>query len=341
MRTTIIAAPLVACTALACAAGAAAQAPAVPPPILDVHLHAMRATDQGPPPLSFCMPITEFPVPRTGSEWPETFMRLQKEPPCAEPVTSPMTDEELLRRTLAIMERRNVIAVTSGPQVAAWRAAAPERIIPSLLFGVGPDRPPVDSLRAWFTSGRYEVLGEVTNQYAGVEPADPVLAPYLALAAELDVPVGIHIGTGPPGAPYLGARGYRARLHSPLVLEEVLLRHPTLRVYIGHAGWPMLDDLLAVLWTHPHVHVDVGVISWALPRAAFHDYLRRIVEAGFGKRVLFGSDQMVWPEALELAIDAIESAAFLTPAQKRDILYHNAARFLRLDEATIARHHGG
>jgi uncharacterized protein len=205
---------------------------------------------------------------------------------------------------------------------------------------MGPDAPPVDSVRAWFESGRFQVLSEVTIQYAGMEPSDPAFAPYVALAAELDIPMGIHIGTGPPGAPYLGAEGYRARLHSPLVLEEVLLRHPDLRVWIGHAGWPMLDDLLAVLWAHPQVHVDVGVISFALPRPAFHYYLRRIVESGFGRRVLFGSDQMVWPGALEVAIESIETADFLTEAQKRDIFYHNAARFFRLSDDEIARHHG-
>jgi uncharacterized protein len=84
---------------------------------------------------------------------------------------------------------------------------------------------------------------------------------------ESDAPVGIHVGTGPSGAPYLGFERYRARLHSALVLEDVLIRHPELRVFIGHAGWPMLDDLLAVLWTHPQVHVDVGVISLALPQS--------------------------------------------------------------------------
>jgi hypothetical protein len=44
-------------------------------------------------------------------------------------------------------------------------------------------------------------------------------------------------------------------------------------IYIMHAGWPMLDELLAVLWTHPYVYVEVVVISWALPRAEFHRYL--------------------------------------------------------------------
>ena len=49
--------------------------------------------------------------------------------------------------------------------------------------------------------------------------------------------------------------------------------------------------------------------------------------------VLFGSDQMVWPQAIERAIAGIESADFLTEEQKRMILHDNAARFLRLDLA--------
>ena len=39
------------------------------------------------------------------------------------------------------------------------------------------------------------------------------------------------------------------------------------------------------------------------------------------------------------SIKAIEDAPFLTQKQKRDILYNNAARFLRLSKEEIARHH--
>ena len=81
---------------------------------------------------------------------------------------------------------------------------------------------------------------------------------------------------------------------------------------------------------HPQVYVDTGVIDWALPRREFHSYLRRLVEAGFGKRIMFGSDQMVWPDAIGMAIEGIESAAFLAEEQKRDILYGNAAEFFGL-----------
>ena len=92
----------------------------------------------------------------------------------------------------------------------------------------------------------------------------------------------------------------------------------------------MIDQMIALLYTHPQVYVDVGVISWVLPRKEFHRYLQRLVEAGFGKRVMFGSDEMVWPQSLRIAIEAVETADFLTPSQKRDIFYNNAARFLRL-----------
>ena len=117
---------------------------------------------------------------------------------------------------------------------------------------------------------------------------------------------------------------------NPLLLEDVLIRHPDLRLYVMHAGWPFLDELLGLLYAHPQVYIDIGVINWALPRTEFHTYLRRIVEAGFTERVMFGSDQMVWPDALPIAVEAVESAEFLLEAQKQDIFCNNAARFLRL-----------
>jgi len=312
-------------------------------PIIDMHLHALAATDQGPPPLAICTGGTPAFAHDPGSPWPETFMHVLKNPPCPDPVWSPRTDEELMRRTLEILEARNVIAVTSGSLdlLHRWKQAAPERILSAYRFNLRRDSVvSPDSLRRALSTGQFVALAEVTNQYAGIASDDAAFDPYLAVAEELDIPVGIHIGTGPPGAPYLGFRGYRARLHSPLTLEEALLRHPRLRVWIMHAGWPMLDDLLALLWTHPQVYVDVGVIVFALPRTEFYRYLRTIVEAGFGSRVMFGSDQMVWPETIERGIRTIEEAPFLSMEQKRDILYNNAARFLRLSEAERARHAG-
>jgi uncharacterized protein len=313
-------------------------------PIIDMHLHAVAADHHGPPPQGKC---THMLVPAWDPSRPfgELFGGLAKEPPCPDPMWSPMTDDELMNQTIDVMERLNIVGVLSGEEpdrIAAWMAAAPGRFIPGLVlqFGVGGADFSTDSLRSLHAAGRLDVLGEVINQYAGIGPDDQRMEPYWALAEELDIPVGIHVGTGPPGAIYLGATGYRARLHSPLTMEEVLVRHPRLRVYLAHAGYPMLDDMLAVFYAHPQVYVDVGIIVYQQPRTEFYRYLRTIVEAGFGDRVMFGSDQMVWPEAIERAVAVIEEAPFLSEEQKRDILYNNAARFLRLAEEEIAEHHG-
>jgi predicted TIM-barrel fold metal-dependent hydrolase len=312
------------------------------PPIIDMHLHALAADNQGPPPVAICTPIDPMPVWDPAEPYGKAFMDMLKQPPCENPVWSPMTDGELMTQTIDVMRRRNMYGVLSGtPEfVATWMRAAPGRFFPGLGFQLGRDHLSVDSIRALHAAGRLAVLAEVTNQYAGIAPDDERMEAYWALAEELDIPVGIHIGTGPPGVIYLGATGYRARLHSALTLEEVLVRHPRLRVYIMHAGYPLLDDLLVVLFAHPQVYAGVGVIVFTQPRAAFYRYLQGIVDAGFGNRVMFGSDHMVWPEVIERSIAVIEEAPFLSEQQKRDILYNNAARFLRLGKEEIARHHG-
>lgn len=315
---------------LSLAVSGAAQ---TPPPIIDMHLHALRADANGPPPMAVC-PGTSYPGHDPAQVWVEVFTKALKNPLCTNPIWGAKTDEEVMTQTLEVLERRNIIGVTSGSQLDKWRKAGGDRIVPAYGFQ-GPPKswPAPEVFRRRLKEGGYRAFAEVAIQYDGVSPSDPEFDPYLAIAEELDIPLGIHIGTGPPGAPYFPPfKNYRARLHSALVLEEALLRHPKLRVWIMHAGWPMGDDLLAVLWAHPQVYTDVGLIVFGLPRAEFHRYLQRIVEAGFGKRVMFGSDQMNWPKAIDYAIESINTAAFLTEEQKRDILHDNAARFLRLDK---------
>ncbi|MGZ3854501.1 MAG: amidohydrolase family protein [Flavisolibacter sp.] len=312
-----------------------------PLPVIDMHLHALHANDQGPAPISVGAPFRDLGLTDPKDDYRKVFMTALKTKMWADnSMTSPTTDDSLKNLTLAALKRNNVYAVTSGDleTVRDWKRASPDRIINSVYwdFNMASKRGlTVDSLEKLFTSGEFKVFGEVTIQYEGYTASDSAFEPYLAMAERLDIPVGIHVGNGPPGAPYIGATNYRARLHSPLGLEEALIRHPRLRVYAMHAGWPMLDDMLATLYTHPQLYVDLGVICYMIPQNEFYFYLQRLVNAGFGKRIMFGSDNMVWPQAIEKGIETINRATFLTASEKRDILFNNAVRFLRLSDKEV------
>ena len=313
------------------------------PPIIDMHLHALSADYAGPARTGQCVSPDSMIVWDQREPYGEAWARKNTEPPCNDPAWAPETDAEIMSETIAALTHLNIFGVVSGTpeHVLSYVDAASERLYPGLWFELGfegREFSPME-IRDLHSQGRIAVLGEITNQYAGIEPSDERMDEYWSLAEELDIPVAIHVGTGPPGAPYIGFQNYRARLHSALTLEEVLLEHPNLRVQIMHAGYPMLDDLLAVLYAHPQTYVDVGVIVWVLPRAEFYRYLRAIVDAGYSSRVMFGSDQMIWPGVIERSVEIVQDAPFLSSLQKRDILYNNAARFLRLSDEEIRRHH--
>lgn len=272
-------------------------------PIIDVHLHAGPAAPGAP-------------NPATGKP------------------TTANTDADRQRLTLEAMREHNIVlGLASGPDphMAGLRQAGGDAIWAGAFLDDG--RTPLPSpevVRAAFASGELKVLGEIGAQYHGLDPGDPWFEPYLALAEEFDIPVGFHTGLGPPGTPYGCCPDFSVALGNPKLLEPLLKRHPRLRVWLMHAGWPYLQETKALMYVYPQLHADVSVINWIIPRREFHDYLQALMTAGFGDRLMFGSDQMVWPEAIGLAVDGVDSADFLTPAQKRAIFHDNAARFLKL-----------
>ena len=229
---------------------------------------------------------------------------------------------------IAELDAHNVVAVFLSslklPVTQTW-ASRDARFIPSLAFREASV--PLETVRDLVQRRVVHALGELGFQYAGLRPDDSSLQPYFALAEELDAPVAIHMsGGGLPDVP-----AFRVRLGDPLLLEEVLVRHPRLRVSVMHAGLPFLDSMLAIMRRYPQVYADLSKISDAnaYPREQFHEYLRSLMRANFGERLMFGSDA-AGPGALGPSIEGITSASFLNEAQKRAILCENAARFFRL-----------
>lgn len=328
---------------------AAAQTTAQPAklPIIDMHLHARQAAYTGADPLPMCTPFEI--MPRSDARNGVLEGMEMDHAPSANPVPAARTDAEVLSGTVREMEANNIFGVVSGEPalVEKWVAAAPTRFMPAVdyrLPGTTGQRhvapKSLDELRALHRAGKLTVIGEVMAQYEGVPVDDPRLYPLWALAVELDVPVAIHMGPGEPGQPCSNGGAYLASLSNPLRLEPVLKKYPKLRLSLMHAGYPHADELRALMFNYPHVYAEIGSIVYTEPRPAFYAFLKEVVEAGYGDRILFGSDQMIWPGIITPSVKSIEDAPFLTAKQKRDIFYNNAARFLRLNKQQIDRHHG-
>lgn len=296
-------------------------------PIIDVHVHAMKvnpafAADMCPWFLS-SMPGAD------PNEKPASFINSD----CAQPLRAARTDQEFQDSLIASMERLNITIVASGDAsiIRNWQnAAAPGHVIPSIGISSSKDMTIVaftDSL----SSGFYKVMGEVAPQYQGLSPGDSSLDAYFAAAEKLNIPVGIHMGTGGNGNININNPKYRASMGNPFLLEDLLARHPKLKIWVMHAGYPLINEMVALMGANAYVYVDIAGMIWSYPLAEVNDYIKRLVQAGFGKRVMYGTDLMIWPKLLETSIGVIENANYLSEDQKRDILFNNAARFFRLD----------
>lgn len=279
-------------------------------PIIDMHIHAYT---EGNPLLG----MTHPPTLRG-----ETYKG----------VTSALEQKE---KTLESLQKNNIVkaVVTSGH---LWFDDAPETIL------IGGANKGVDELRKQHHEGNLQVIAEVAPFYGGVLADDASMLPYFELAEELNIPIGFHIL---PGGPNYGIhlmpemlgnmRTYNA---NPLQLENVLVQYPNVKVYIMHGAWPYIEDLKALMYAHPNVYIDVAVVNWILPQEELNFYLKSLINAGFGDRIMFGSDQMTWPQVIKVGIESINKANFLTLEQKEDIFYDNAAKFLGLTDDEIKKH---
>jgi predicted TIM-barrel fold metal-dependent hydrolase len=212
---------------------------------------------------------------------------------------------------------------------ADFIAIDPGRFISSLEYPDHQDNPLPDTATfiKLIQEKKFLVFGELGLQYDGKTLDQPEFEPYLSICERYGIPVAIHTGLGPPESPYHGFPNFTVTSGNPIHLEAVLKKHPKLKLQMMHMGYPYLEETKAIMYVYPQVYVDISVIDWALPKAEFYQYLQSLLNSGFGKRIMYGSDQMIWEDAIPLSIKTVESAAFLDEQTKQDIFYNNAARF--------------
>ena len=124
-------------------------------------------------------------------------------------------DEKVLSEQLAKMDAGSVevaiVALNDYDLVAKWMDAAPGRFIggvtplcPRNL--VEPRYQCFPSTEGWdylkwlddqIRAGKVRALHEMSFNYNGIKATNPRVAPYWALAAKYDLPVGVHTQRGP------------------------------------------------------------------------------------------------------------------------------------------------
>ncbi|XVS67364.1 amidohydrolase family protein [Actinosynnema sp. CA-299493] len=157
----------------------------------------------------------------------------------------------------------------------------------------------------------------------GFAPNDPMAYPLYEVMEELGVPAVFHTGQTGIGAGVPGGGGIRLKHSNPMLVDDVAVDFPELRIVLAHPSFPWQDEALAVATHKPHVHIDLS--GWS-PKY-FPPTLVRYADSLLQDKVLFGSDYPVITPDRWLADFA---ALDLKPAVRPKILKHNAARLLGL-----------
>jgi predicted TIM-barrel fold metal-dependent hydrolase len=152
---------------------------------------------------------------------------------------------------------------------------------------------------------------------------DKRMYPLYAKCIELDVPVNLHASTN-FSTDCLMEHG------RPLLLDEVMVHFPELKVVASPPGWPWCHELVGVAWRHRNVFIGVSAVRpkyLAVPTSGYEALLQ------YGNSVL--QDQMIFGtsfpmQPIDRAVAEIHELP-LKSAVREKWLYGNAARLLGLD----------
>ncbi|MFC4220181.1 amidohydrolase family protein [Flagellimonas marina] len=236
--------------------------------------------------------------------------------------------EELLKALKENNIQKAVVSTIGGPNT--WDNDG------IMIPGYYTNSPPNDTIafKELIESGKLKVFGEIGAVYDGHTLSDPEFEPFLKICERYDIPVAVHTGGGPMNITYRCCPNFRIRFGDPYTIEDVLAKFPKLRIYMMHAGEVFYENALRLMLQYAQLYTDLGVILWVdkQPMDYAEQFLRKAKKYGLMDRIMFGSDQMVWPHAIEKSINQLNSYDFLNEEDKRKIFYDNAVRFLRLKE---------
>lgn len=120
----------------------------------------------------------------------------------------------------------------------------------------------------------------------GFPASDDVYDPFYRLSLECDIPVLVLVGYTGAGAGLPGGKGVKLELCHPRYVDELAIKHPSLKIITGRPAWPWQDEMIAVMLHKPNVWAELH--GWS-PKY-LTEPLRRDIARRLKNRVMFGAD---------------------------------------------------
>lgn len=148
----------------------------------------------------------------------------------------------------------------------------------------------------------------------GIPINGPEWFPFYAKCAELGVPVVFQVGHSAEFMPSVCGK--------PILLDDIALYFPELKLIGGHTGWPWCEEMIAMAWKHPNVYI---CMSGHAPKYWDKSVLHFLNSRGIGKCV-WGTDYpLILHEESLTQIDALN----LKPHAKQALLHDTAAKIFK------------
>ncbi|MGO4458549.1 amidohydrolase family protein [Streptomyces sp. M-16] len=244
-----------------------------------------------------------------------------------QPTIEEMADHYRERRMAAVVFTVDAEHATGHPrisneEIAESCAAHADVLIP--FAGIDPHKGRAGVLEARRLVEEYGVRGfKFHPSLQAFAPNDRLAYPLYEAIEELGVPALFHTGQTGIGAGVPGGGGIRLKYSDPMLVDDVAVDFPQLRIILAHPSFPWQDEALAVATHKPHVHIDLS--GWS-PKY-FPPQLVRYANTLLKDKVLFGSDYpVITPDRWLADFETLD----IKPEVRPKILKENAARLLGL-----------
>ena len=240
--------------------------------------------------------------------------------------------DDVLTQTIAQYDKYNIVkGLVSGQYSQEWANNVPTHFMNATRVNFGGDLDgQLSTFEEAITTGQSFALGELGLPYAGYRIDAEIMFPFYEICEKYGVPVLLHTGINGPFA-VQNMPHWRITNGDPLHFESVLGSFPELNVVFAHFGYPFTNNTIYMLATYRNVHADISVLNWMLGKSLFHRIISEAVEAVGSNRILFGTDQMIFPNTIPISVENTLSL----PIAENDIaniMYHSAKDLLNLDD---------